>query len=109
MAHPLNSQKMATQIEKMKENYMAIEAMTTQIRADGLRDYLEFDNNGKYQFLTCENCDGPMLGHITAKCQHIIEGESYDEKTIGKFENWLKRIPELRRLIDERAVAEADR
>ena len=60
--------KMANQIEKMKENYMTMEVISTRIKADGLRDYLEFDNTGKYQFLTCENCDGPMLGHITTKC-----------------------------------------
>ena len=93
----------------MKANYMNMEAITTRIKADGIGDYLEFDNNGKYQFLTCENCDGPMLGHQMTKCRHMVEANSDDEKTIVKFENWLKRIPELRKKIDERAVSEADR
>ena len=97
------------QIENMKANYMTMEVISTRIKADGLRDYLEFDNTGKYQFLTCENCDGPMLDHIMTKCIHMIEGESYDERTIAKFENWLKRIPELRKKIEERAVLEVDR
>ena len=88
---------------------MTMEVISTRIKAVGLRDYLEFDNTGKYQFLTCENCDGPVLGHITAKCRHILEGESYDERTVAKFENWLKRIPELRKKIEERAIYEVDR
>ena len=88
---------------------MTIEAITTRIKADGIEDYLEFESPGKYQFLTCENCDGPMLGHQMTKCRHMVEGENYDEKTIAKFENWLKRIPELRKKINERAVSEADR
>ena len=88
---------------------MTMEVISTRIKADGLRDYLEFDNTGKYQFLTCENCDGPVLGHVTSKCRHILEGEGYDERTVVKFENWLKRIPELRKKIDERAVLEVDR
>ena len=87
-------------IEAMKANYMTIEAITTRIKADGIEDYLEFENPGKYQFLTCENCDGPMLGYQMTKCRHMVEGENYDEKTIANFENWLKRIPELRQKIN---------
>ena len=85
---------------------MTIEVITTRIKADGLKEYLEFKNNGEYQFVSCENCDGPILGHIVTKCRH---GDGYDEKTIAKFEKWLKRIPELRRQIEERAISEADR
>ena len=97
---------MAQTIENMKANYMNVDTISTRIKADGLKEYLEFKNTGEYQFLSCENCDGPILGHITTKCRH---GESYDEKTIAKFESWLKRIPELRKQIEERAIFEADR
>ena len=97
---------MAQNIENRKADYMSVETISTGIKADGLDDYLEFENNGKYQFLRCENCDGPILGHITTKCRH---GDGYDEKTIERFESWLKRIPEFRRQIKERTVSEADR
>ena len=46
----LEFSKMAhnNQIEKMKENYMTMEVISTRIKADGLEEYLEFKNNGEY-------------------------------------------------------------
>ena len=90
----------------MKDNYMNAENITVRLKADGLKDYLKFKSNGEYEFLSCENCDGPMLGHIITKCRH---SEGYDEKTIAKFQKWLERIHELRKQIKERAINEADR
>ena len=97
---------MAAQIEIIKSDYMTVENITTRLKADGLRDYLKFKSNGEYEFLSCELCDGPMLGHQITKCRH---SEGYEEKTIARFEKWLERIPELRKKIDERAIQEADR
>ena len=96
---------MAQTIENMKTNYLNLDSISTRIKADGLEEYLEFKNNGEYRFFSCENCDGPILGHITTKCRN---GESYDEKTIAKFESWLIRIPEFRKQIRARAILEAD-
>ena len=100
----LSFSKMA--IEIIKSDYLTVENITNKLRADGLKEYLEFKSNGEYEFLECENCDGPMLGHQVTKCRH---SEGYEENTIAKFKKWLKRIPELRKLIDERAINEADR
>ena len=58
------------QIEIMKGNYMNVENITIRLKADGLKDYLKFKNNGEYEFHSCENCDGPMLGHQITKCRH---------------------------------------
>jgi len=85
---------------------MNVENITIRLKADGLEDYLKFKSNGEYEFLSCENCDGPMLGHQVTKCRH---GEGYEEKTIAKFEKWLERIPEFRKMIKERAINDADR
>ena len=85
---------------------MNVENITIRLKADTLEDYLKFKSNGEYEFFSCENCDGPMLGHQVTKCNH---GEGYDEKTITKFEKWLERIPEFKKQIKERAINEADR
>jgi len=98
---------MAQNIETMKNKYLNIEQIAGRLKAETLEDYLKFKSNGEYEFLSCENCDGPMLGHQITKCTGLEE--SYDEKTIAKFENWLERIPELKKQLKERALNEADR
>ena len=86
----------------MKSDYMTMEEITTKLRANGLEDYLEFKSNGDYDYLECENCDGPMLGHQVVKCRH---DRWYDKRTRKKFKKWLDRIPELRRLLEARAAS----
>ena len=43
---------------------------------------VDFDRtwNGRYEFVRCEDCNGPMLGHRDEKCRHK-EGD-YDEETV---------------------------
>ena len=53
-----------------------------------LKNLLDFDLNGKYQFSSCEDCNGPLLGHMKAKCPKI----GYGDEDVKKFENYLKRI-----------------
>merc|ERR1712237_134976 len=43
-----------------------------------------------------------MLGHQVNKCNGLQE--SYNKKTITKFKEWLKKIPEFRTQIRERAA-----
>ena len=64
---------MAQTIENMKTNYLKLEDITLKIKSHGLKGYLKFKNTGEYSFFTCEDCDGPILGHIKAKCRN---GES---------------------------------
>ena len=67
---------------------------------------MKFKNTGEYQFFKCEDCDGPILGHLQAKCRN---GENYDDRTVTKFEGWLERIPEFRKHIEDKNQAEADK
>ena len=97
---------MATPIDIIKSDYLTVENITTKLRADGLQEYLKFKSNGEYEYLECENCDGPMLGHQVAKCRH---NEGYEEKTLVRFKKWLDKIPELRKQLEERAREMADR
>ena len=95
---PTDNSKAA--MESIKKNYLKQEDITINIKAHGLEEYVELKNNGEYQFFKCEDCDGPILGHIQAKCK-----DNYDDRTITKFEGWLKRIPEFRTHIKERTQA----
>ncbi len=72
-------------MEIIKKNYLNQEDITKNIKAHGLKEYLEFKNTGEYEFFKCEDCEGPILGHIQVKCQ-----DTYEEWTVTKFEGWLK-------------------
>ena len=84
-------------MEIIKKNYLSQEDITKNIKAHGLKEYLELKNNGDYEFFKCKDCKGPILGHLQVKCQ-----DTYEERTITKFEGWLKRIPEFRNHIELR-------
>ena len=88
-------------IDTMKSKYLNIEQIVIRLKADTVEEYLEFNSSGDYEFLSCEDCDGPMLGHLINKCTGLQE--SYEKKTIVKFKEWLKKIPEFRTQIRERA------
>ena len=51
----------------MKNNYKKIDDITEEVRKSEIEDFLNFDNDGKYEFFKCENCDGPILGHQEVK------------------------------------------
>ena len=85
------------QIENMKSKYLTVENITLRLKAETIEEYVKFKSNGEYEFLSCENCDGPMLGHQITKCTGLEE--SNDEKTIAKFEKWLERIPEFKKQV----------
>ena len=53
-----------------------------------LENFLDFDFNGRYEFTSCEDCNGPLMGHIKAKCPKL----AYGDEDVKKFENYLERI-----------------
>ena len=74
MADDLAFSKMApnknaqTTMSVMKSNYKKPDDITADIKNHGLDQYLDYDNQGRFKFFSCEGCDGPMLGHIQSKC-----------------------------------------
>ena len=54
-------------------------------------DFLEFDDTGRYDFLKCEGCDGPLSGYLEVKFKGK-EGVGYLRETGTEFENYLKRV-----------------
>merc|ERR1711984_42595 len=94
----LSFSKMVNEVEIIKADYMTEENITAKLKAEkSLDHYFKFKSNGDYEFLLCENCEGPMLGHKTATCRHT---EGYEEKTITKFKNWLERERQADRQTD---------
>ena len=53
-----------------------------------LENFLDFNFNGKYEFASCEDCNGPLIGQMKAKYSKFAYGDEY----VKKFETYLKRI-----------------
>ena len=52
-----------TTMSVMKSNYKKLDDISTDVKNHGIDEYLKYDNHGRFGFLKCEGCDGPMLGH----------------------------------------------
>ena len=53
-----------------------------------IENYLEFENNGKYEFRRCEDCNGPMIGHLKEKCPKV----EFSKDDVKRFERYIKNI-----------------
>ena len=49
---------------------------------------LDFNNNGRYEFMRCEDCNGPMIGYLKPKCPKV----EYSEDDVKRFEKFIKNI-----------------
>jgi len=78
---------MAQTITEMRKNYKKADEIARDIETNGLDEYVEFDNVGRYEFYKCGSCDGPILGHKQDKCR---AKDPYEEQTIKSFENNLR-------------------
>ena len=75
-------------MEDIKKNYKSCSEVEEEMKIVELENFLDFDYNGKYEFASCEDCNGPLLGHLKAKCPKI----TYDEEDVKMFETYLKRV-----------------
>ena len=57
----------------------------------------------RYEFAKCEECDGPLLGHLEVKCLGK-QGQRYESEKLKGFENWLKQVPGFREAIEARRM-----
>ena len=48
-----------------------------------MENFLDFYFNGKYECASCEDCNGPLLGHMKAKCFKIGYGDEEVKKFVG--------------------------
>ena len=82
-------------MEDIKKNNQSQDDVEEEHKHMGLENFPDFNANNEYTFVQCENCDGPILGHIEVKCGSR-EGDRYEVDVVRSFENWIKRIPALR-------------
>ena len=75
-------------MDNMKSNYMKVSDIQEELKNVVIENYLEFENNGKYEFWRCEDCNGPMIGHLTAKCPKV----EYSDDDVKRFEIYIKNI-----------------
>ena len=94
-------------VDTMKKNYKNADEITADLKNTGLDEFLKHDVHGRFGFYLCEGCGGPMLGHIQTKCCGLTEG--YDSQTVNKFQNWLERLPEFKRQVEQRKLSMEDR
>ena len=71
-------------LEAIEKNYKNPDEIVTDL-ADSLEYYLDFDRNGKYDFVHCSMCGGPAVGHKATLCK-----ERYDEIVIKSFEDKIR-------------------
>ncbi len=60
---------------------------------------VDFDRtwNGKYEFVRCAECNGPILGHRAEKCRQ--GGNGYDEALVKKFETSFRGNVKFREIV----------
>ena len=54
--------------------------------------------NGKYEFLRCGECNGPMLGHRAEKCRK--NGDGYEETVVRKYETSMRSSVKIRSILN---------
>ena len=75
-------------MDNMKSIYMKVGDNQEELKNMVIDNYLEFENNVKYEFRRCEDCNGPMIGYLTAKCPKV----EYSEDDVKRFERYIKNI-----------------
>ena len=87
-----------TTLEMMRKNYKDDADIINEL-TNAAEMVLDFDRtwNGKYEFLKCAECNGPILGHRAEKCRKADGG--YDEALVKKFETSLRGNIVLREII----------
>ena len=53
--------------------------------------------NGKYEFVRCGECNGPMLGHRAKKCR---KNDGYKETVVRKYEPSMRSSVNIRNILN---------
>ena len=87
-----------TTLEMMRKNYKDDADIINEL-TNGAETVLDFDRtwNGKYEFLRCAECNGPILGHRAEKCRQ--GGNGYDEALVKKFETSFRGNVKFREIV----------
>ena len=85
-------------MEAMRKDYKSDEDIFDELMKTP-EAVIDFDRtwNGKYEYVRCGNCNGPMLGHREEKCRHK-EGV-YDEAIVKRYENNMRSCVQMRTIL----------
>ena len=72
----------------MKSNYNKESKIEEEMEGVVIENFLDFDDDGRYKFERCEDCKGPMMGHLKVKCPKV----EYSEEDVKRFERYIKNI-----------------
>ena len=78
----------------MKKNYRSASEIEEELKHLDLWNFLDFDDNEKYEFARWECCFDPLLGHMEAK-YNGKEGVRYTSEAVKSFGIWLKEYQGL--------------
>ena len=61
---------------------------------------VDFDRtwNGRYDFVRCGECNGPMVGHRAEKCRKT---DGYEEALVRKFETQMRSAVHIRTILNK--------
>ena len=68
---PKGVQEEIVEMENMKSNYKKESEIQEEMKGVVIENFLEFENNGKYEFRRCEDYNWPMIGHLKVKCPKV--------------------------------------
>ena len=85
-------------MEAIRRDYMSDEDIFYELMKTP-EAVVDFDRtwNGRYEYVRCGNCNGPMLGHREEKCRHK-EGV-YDEDIVKRYENNMRSCVQMRTIL----------
>ena len=82
-------------MNSLQKNYKSDNDIQKELANVNLDNFLDFDYHGQFEFVRCAFCDGPLLGHLEAKCPRV----EYDGGTVSKFERYLKGFSRFRQAL----------
>ena len=88
---------MVVELIDITDNYKIDEDIVAETGSD-LENVLDFDRNGRYEFVHCGTCGGPMLGHKSVKCREL-NNVQYDNDLIKAFADKIRTIDGFRKLV----------
>ena len=85
-------------LEMMRKDYKDDDNIINEL-TNAAETVVDFDRtwNGKYEFVRCAECNGPILGHRAEKCRKAYVG--YEEALVKKFETSLRKTVTVREII----------
>lgn len=88
---------MSTTLEAMRKDYKDDADIINEL-TNSPEAVIDFDRtwNGRYEFVRCGECNGPMLGHRAEKCR---KNNGYEEALVKKYETSLRSTLKIRQIV----------